>query len=185
MKKGYIVLFNGTMAVGKTTAANYFAQNTYKGVVVEPDEIRTYVKNYRIGQDEVAAGTGKQEDYEEQQELASNIAVDAAKRYLAKGFTMYLTDTAYLDQVVNMYFERLSDEEFYPILLTASFECLYGRINKRSKHYVPGDKEKTVQFLEYFSKVYKDPRWIKIDTTDLSEVQVIEKVKEVGFWKES
>ncbi len=174
-----IILLNGPSSVGKSTIADILSKQIERTAFFQVDTIRTYVTNGVIIQDDVEQGRAQMKQYIEQHELAIKMVLEGASLYHERGFTVIITDTVYMNELKDLYFNRLHKDIFIPFLLTARYEVLLARYKERNIKEFERDKTKAKRYFDYFSETYNENRWITLQTDTESVEESLTRVR--GF----
>lgn len=175
MKKQIVAFFNGPVASGKSSIAERLARMSNRGVYIEVDLIRTWVKGGNVIQDDVEKGLAPNSEYEKQHLLAAKIACFATKIYLSKGFNVFISDQAYFPRLINLYFKELKNIcRFF--LLFSELKTNFNRYKERREklYYGKDNPDSDSKFYKYrsiYDKLYKKfskEGWEIINTTDMN-----------------
>lgn len=180
MEKPIVVIINGSIASGKTSVALKLAQTWEKGVHLDVDIIRNFIKGGFIEEDELYVSGENVIERFKLKALAIRITTLMVRAYLQAGYSVFISDPIYLKELENMYrsaFDALKDTKTYYIYLQADFNELLKRVRTRSSQQDEPDK-KIHHYTDLFA-LFDTSHWNIINTEGLNKEEVFEKVKEI------
>jgi len=189
MDSNFILLVNGSTGVGKTTAAQVIAKSFIKGVSIDVDSIKKFVKTGDPGM----LGYKKEIEMMKQKDayyvLIHTIVCDIATRFIQDGYVVVISDMIWEEWIIEMYKQRLHIYRFFHILLQLPFEAqklrLANRINKlHVSKYNPDFVDRILHFSQAISSLPKQDH-IAVNIEKLTSKQVaqtvIEKINRTAF----
>lgn len=189
----FVALINGSTGVGKTTAAIAIAKQYKKGVSIDIDTVKHFIKTGVLGEmisyQEEIASTAPSGPHSEYYKTIINAACDTAIRFATAGYAVTISDMIWSDWMVDLYRERLKDYNFFHFLLHLPFSEQKERLVARQKHdKVSRSEEETVRRIEAFSvaidKMNMDQA-IRIEASQLRVEDIVRKVMEQIIQRES
>jgi broad-specificity NMP kinase len=170
-----LILINGPAGVGKTTVAKKLHESMSFSFLLDLDDQRNFISHWS-------------DDREKARILSFDIALAIAETCLKNGFD-FISGKAMFDTVlkgkekspIDMFIDlgHKYDAKIYEIMLWADKQSVLERANRRGyeiKNHL--NSEKIATAWEDFNLIKeKRSNAIILDTTDLTEDQVLEKVK--------
>ena len=189
MDSNFILLINGSTGVGKTTAAQVIAKSFIKGVSIDVDSIKKFIKTGDPGM----LGYKKEIEMMKQKDayyvLIHTIVCDIATRFIQDGYVVVISDMIWEEWIIEMYKKRLKMYHFFHILLQLPFEAqkqrLANRINKlHVSKYNPDFVDRILHFSHAIDNLPKVD-YIAVNIERLTSKQVaqmiIERINRTAF----
>lgn len=189
MDSNCILLINGSTGVGKTTVAQAIAKSFTKGVSIDVDSIKKFIKTGDPGmlgyKKEIMMMKQKDTYYV----LIHTIVCDIATRFIQDGYEVVISDMIWEEWVIEMYKKRLERYHFFHILLDLPFEIQKQRLaNRIKKLHVSKYNQDFIDRILYFSQAINDlpkENCMVVNMEKLTSKQVaqsiIEKVNQTKF----
>ncbi len=168
-----IVLFIGVPAVGKSTLSCAFMARYERGIHIEVDELRLWVKSGH------AAPIGWTEETTRQFRLAEEAAADMAIRYQDAGFAVAIDHCTHLPALDDLVERRFAGRPCFKVLVQTDLETNLER--NRSRENKDFDPEILVPTIENLHTEFeKDARtaigWILFDNAPNGLVEAVERL---------
>lgn len=185
-----IILINGSTGIGKTTAAIKIAESFKKGVAIDVDTIKKFIKTGDPGmlgyKKEIEAMKRKDAYYS----LINNIVCDAAIRFVQEGYVVIISDMIWEEWIIDIYKKRLNNFNFFHVLLQLSFEDQKQRLANRIKElHVSKYNPDYVERIQHFSNAMNDlskNSYIPVNIEKLTPGQIvitiIKKINQIKFF---
>jgi broad-specificity NMP kinase len=163
-----LILLNGPSGIGKSTISTKLADELLNTVVIDVDELRRSIPDYRENREESLRLSYERTKEEIRAHLAAgeNVIVDKAIRY---------SDT--IDTLIEE--GRKGGAEVYEFMLHADKSSVQQRADERG--YRPGSlltREKVGEMWEWADKLQTQrPNAIIVDTTHLTADETLERIK--------
>jgi adenylate kinase family enzyme len=135
--KNFIAYINGPSGIGKTTAAVAIAQKYEKGVSIDIDIIKHFIKTGVLGEhlsniDELAS-TKKDGEYAWYYRMLAHTTCDVAERFYDNGYVVTISDMMWENWILDIYRQRLSHTNYAHFLLEMPKELLEKRLVERTR----------------------------------------------------
>ena len=175
--KKYIVLINGPIASGKTSVAQSLAKQWDKGVHLDVDIIRNFVKGGFIEEDILYKNGDVIKDRFQLKIQAIKATIQVATFYVGAGYNVFISDPIYLKEIEDVYRTGLSgvnDASVLYLYLQEDYSELMKRVRTRSTPENEPDS-KVRHFCSLF-EAFDKTNWHVIPTNNLSKEEVLEAV---------
>jgi predicted kinase len=165
-----IILITGAMAAGKSTVAQRLAESLPRSVHLRGDVFRRMIVN---GQ--AAITPDGWDDAQSQLHLRYDLAIDAAKTYVAAGFTVVYQDVI-LGPDLHYVSDRLAGTDHRIVVLSPSPIVLAQRDRDRNK---TGYADWTPEELDRSLRQETPRLGLWLDTSDLTVDETVARIREV------
>ncbi|MEI7770840.1 MAG: AAA family ATPase [Chloroflexales bacterium] len=163
-----VLLITGAMAAGKSSLAQALAERLPRSVHLRGDVFRRMIVGGRA-----AMSVPLSDEAERQLDLRYRLAVDAARTYVAAGFTVVYQDVI-LGPVLGDVVRRYAGLRLAVVVLCPRPEVLAAREAGRAKRGYP-DAE-TITTLDYALRADTPRLGLWLDTSDLPLAESVEQV---------
>lgn len=175
--KKYIVLINGPIASGKTSVAQSLAKQWDKGVHLDVDIIRNFVKGGFAEEDVLYKDGDVIKDRFQLKIQAIMATIQLALFYVSAGYSVFISDPIYLKEIEDVYRKGLSsvnDTSVLYLYLQEDYAELMKRVRTRSTP--ENEPDSKVQHFCSLFEVFDKTNWNVISTNNLSKEEVLETV---------
>lgn len=132
-----VVLINGATGIGKTTAAITLAKKYEKGVSVDVDTVKHFIKTGILGEMieymEEIESMKENNKHQWYYTMIVNIVCDIAERFLTQGYMVTISDMVWENWIVELYKKRLTKYSFFQFMLELPYKAHEERLIKRLK----------------------------------------------------
>lgn len=189
----FVALINGSTGVGKTTAAISIAKKYSKGVSIDVDTVKHFIKTGILGETimypEEIASMKKNSVHEGYYKMIAHTVCDIAERFLNNGYNVTISDMIWENWIIDIYKVRLQKHNFFHFMLSLPFEIQKERlVNRLKKDNVFNSFEEVTNRISAFSHaletVSKDS-YILIDIGNMDMEQMSESINSCIIQKES
>jgi|GEM_PF-5630036 len=178
--KPIIVLINGSIASGKTSVALKLAQSCNRGVHLDVDIIRNFIKGGFIEEDELFKLGDTVSARFPLKMLAVEIVTAMVNKYIRAGFSVFISDPIYLKELEKTYrdaFNKIETVNKFYFYLDADFKSLLERVRARSSPENESDS-KIAHYNNLFN-LFDKSKWIVVATTGLTQNEVMNKIQNI------
>jgi len=177
--KQYIVLINGPIASGKTSVALSLAKQCDKGIHLDVDIIRNFVKGGFVEEDLLYKTGDTISDRFQLKLQAIRATVQLALFYVSAGYSVFISDPIYLKEIEEEYrkgFSSVKNTSILFLYLQEDYTELMKRVRSRSTPENEPDS-KVRHFCSFF-EAFDKTNWVVIPTNNMTKEDVLKMVQQ-------